>query len=114
MTINELLKALNYIDENSTLNNINLNDYGSDRGNYSDFYIGESVVTMGYTVKDLKDFLVNNVIGKTFCGYKGGKFLMDENTDIVLSSYSCCGFPIDGILVQENGVIIKPLKILYY
>ena len=113
MWIGKLLEILELVDENSVIKNITLNDHGSDRGDYNDFYIGE-FENGKHTVKNLKDLLKYNVIGKTFIGYKGGDFTMDEDTRITLGGYGYSGQDIEGILINENGVSLKVQKILYY
>lgn len=40
--------------------------------------------------------MVDACIGQVFTGYKGGEFLMDENTPIWLANYGSCGLKIMG------------------
>ena len=40
MTIKELLISLELVNDNTIIKNITLDDFGSDRGDYNDFYIG--------------------------------------------------------------------------
>ncbi len=32
-----------------------------------------------------------SALGKTFEGYKGGDFVMNEYTDVYIANYGCCG-----------------------
>lgn len=114
MIIMELLDSLNYLSDDTIIKNIKL-DGSSDRGNYEDFCLQEQESELGtITVKELKDFLINNVIGKTFKGYKGGDFGMDKYSTITLGYPDCGGRNVDGILINSIGVKIKVQKTLYY
>lgn len=108
MTIIELLKSLEVLNEYIVIKNINLNDFGSERGDYTDFYIGRCDDGR-YTVKDLKEFLINNVINKTFRGYR-----VYEYSNIHLGCYGYSGNHIDGIFIDADKVILKERKCLYY
>jgi hypothetical protein len=116
MTINGLIKILKTLPALSKISNIDIKDFGSDRGNYYDFYIGYG--SEDVAVLDLIA-LLERCIGQEFEGYKGGDFLMQEDTAIKLSSYGNSGDDIDGILIScdynDNVVIIlKPTRILRY
>jgi len=115
MTIGELLDTLSFLPNDIYIQNINLKEHGSDRGNYVDFYIGHySSENPHNTVKEFRDFLKDNVIGKEFHGYKGEEFLMDEDSEIRLGWYGDSGEHLDGVVVNENGANLKIQRTLYY
>lgn len=114
MTIGDLLDALSFLNDNVYILNINLKEHGSDRGDYCDFFVGHYEKGDHYTVGEFKEFLRNRVIGREFHGYKGGEFLMDENSTIRLGWYGDSGDHLDGILVDETGATLKVQKVLYY
>lgn len=103
MTIRELIEELNLFKDEAVIKNIDLRDYGSDRGDYSCFYIGLNDVNK-HTVGELRDFLYG-VDGQTFTGYKGGDFLMTLDTPIRLGMYGCCGYDIEGMFINEVGEV---------
>lgn len=118
MTIGEFLECLKTLPPKLEVSNVNLEDYGSDRGDYYEFYIGEGCNSV-CVVKDIIDLIENKVLNKTFTGYKGGDFTMDENSEIRLGMYGCSGSEIGGILLTHDycsGVraIIKPIKTFTY
>lgn len=103
MTIRELIEELNLFEDEAIIKNIDLSDYGSDRGDYSCFYIGHSN-TNKHTVGELRDFLYG-IDGQTFNGYKGGEFTMTLDTPIRLGMYRCCGYDIEGMFINEDGEV---------
>jgi hypothetical protein len=118
MTIGEFIKVLEALPKGMIISNVNLSDYGSDRGDYYNFYLGEST-NKETNVREIIELLKTKVIGKTFTGYKGGDFVMNENTLIKLGAYSCCGSDIDGVLVEYDytrGAVakVKAQQVLYY
>lgn len=52
-------------------------------------------VTAGAMLADAK-----SALGKTFKGYKGGAYKMDEWTDVWLAEYGCCGEGIGPTLLR--------------
>ncbi|OHD25272.1 MAG: hypothetical protein A2Y34_03965 [Spirochaetes bacterium GWC1_27_15] len=115
MTIGELLDTLSFLPDNMYIQNINLKEFGSDRGDYIDFYVGHYRTGNSHnTVKEFKEFLRDRVIGKEFRGYKGGEFLMDEDSEIRLGCYGESGDHLDGVLVNENGANLKVQRTLHY
>lgn len=118
MTIGQFMNVLKVLDKNTIITNVKLSDYGSDRGDYYDFYLGESE-NESTKVGDILDLLTEKVVGKTFYGYKGGEFTMTEETEIRLGAYGSSGYSINGILFKcdyDNIVSaqIKVGKVLYY
>lgn len=68
-----------------------IDDLDSYRGYYRDLAISYLKVPYDKTPK-VKDFLekCKQAVGRTYDGYKGDKFLMDENTPVWIDNYSEC------------------------
>lgn len=117
MYIIEFLEILKSIPENTIIRNVDLKDYGSDRGNYEDFYLGEGI-NQTTTAKDIIAFIEIGVLGREFTGYKGGKFLMEEYSEIRLGTHGMSGYHIDGILFEYDidRVVanVKPIRHMTY
>lgn len=74
------------------------------RGYYSDLAFDE-VVAGTITVGDfLKECM--KALGETFTGYKGGEFLMDEQTPLWVAEYGNCGRAIIGVSHVGGQVIL--------
>lgn len=101
MNIREFIKVLNNIDDNTIIRGIDINNSGSDRGNYYDFCL--SISRKQLTVHELKHFILNNVIGKEFIGYKERYFKMDYDSIIKFGYPDCGGENIVGLIVDERG-----------
>lgn len=86
INLGELLKRLNQENPNNYLS-FGLGYAHSNRGYYDE--IGFEIVE-NVSIKEMK-LLIKDVIGRTFTGYKGGKYTYNENTLINLSSYGNCG-----------------------
>ncbi len=73
------------------------------RGYYSDLAFESD----GFTIT-VKEFLTlcTEALGKTFEGYKGGDFIMTEDTPLWLASYGCTGSAIMGIMETEDGIVL--------
>ena len=125
MTLGKLIEELEKV-ENKELQVIAVNqdnkedilmvDNGVDsyRGYYSDFaieYVYDPDEVCATTVAQLLPVLKNSV-GETFVGYKGGDFLMDENTPVWMANYgSCPGLAVMSVTVDEEAVIFNFKKI---
>ena len=59
----------------------------------------------GTTVQEMLD-AARSAFGKTFHGYKGGEFVMGENTDCWLAPYGTTGIPI--VLPGDDAVYVLP------
>lgn len=103
MTIQELIDELWLLKDDAVVKNVDLRDYGSDRGDYSCFYIGHGEGNAP-TVGELIEFLYL-VDGQTFTGYKGGDFLMTLDTPIRLGMYGCSGYDIEGVFINDNDEV---------
>ena len=101
MTIQELIDELWLFKDDAVIKNVDLSDYGSDRGDYSCFYIGEGEIKK-HTAKEIVEFLYS-IDGQIFTGYKGGEFLMTLDTPIRLGGYGCCGSDIEGVFIDFDG-----------
>ena len=68
------------------------------RGYYSDLAIEPSNEKI-----NVEKFLVilRGSLGKTFMGYKGGDFIMEENTPLWMANYGDCGEAV--VSISENG-----------
>lgn len=113
MIIKNFLKSLDYLSDDVIIKNVAL-EGGSDRSCYGDFCLVEKERNNKVTVKELREFILNEVIGKIFIGYKGGDFRMDKYSTINLGYPHCGGYTIDGILIDEDGITIKKQRVLYY
>lgn len=79
------------------------------RGYYEDLAIGYSETGERMPVKDLIAML-KDAIWKTFEGYKGGDFIMNESTEVLVSSYGSADrtkitgmYSVDDILILQTG-----------
>lgn len=113
MNIGNFLRCLKTFSDDVIIENADISEFGSDRGDYRDFYIrdGNNCRT---TVREIIDLIENEVIGEYFIGYKGGEFTMDESSQIKLGNYGCCGNEIDGFVVSYDylkGVIVYIKKL---
>lgn len=103
MTIRELIGELWLFKDDVVIKNVDLSDYGSDRGDYSCFYIGEREIKK-HTVGEIVGFLYS-IDGQSFTGYKGGEFRMTLDTPIRLGGYGCCGSDIEGVFIDYDGEV---------
>lgn len=74
------------------------------RGYYSDLSFGptDGPVTVGRFLECLK-----NCMGRTFEGYKGGDFVMSDDTPLWAAEYGCTGLAImDAISVGDAVVLV--------
>lgn len=85
MTLGKLIKQLEEMPEDACV--ANLIDPHSYRGYYIDIAFSvDGTTTAANLLKTCR-----SVMGKEFTGYKGGEFLMGENTPVWISSYGVCG-----------------------
>lgn len=86
MTLGKLIAALEAMPEGAEVANIN--NAHSYRGYYSDlaFERDEGTRPAAALLAECKA-----AMGKVFCGYKGGDFVMGELTPVWVSSYGSCG-----------------------
>lgn len=86
MTLGKLIDALEEMPEGSEV--ANLNSAHSYRGYYSDlaFEQGEGTRPAADLLAECK-----SAMGKVFCGYKGGDFVMGALTPVWVAYYGSCG-----------------------
>lgn len=77
------------------------------RGYYSDLAFDDcDKATVGDWLNECR-----GALGKTFEGYKGGDFLMAENTPLWSAQYGCTGRAIMGLTQVDNWTIILTKEI---
>lgn len=98
LTLGELIKFLE--TQPSDLLVEGLGELDSYRGYYRDLAF-EPVATQ----RSVENLLVEcqSAMGKVFKGYKGGDYLMGENTPLWVANYGSCGTRLMG--VDDNGDI---------
>ena len=111
MTINEILKALKSVNNDTpvfvvdTLSVELTGEVMSWRGDYNCLALGYCLYgdsNAFINVGKLKSILQNS-IGKTFIGYKGGEFVMEKNTPVYLDNYGfSTGHYIARVSVSNN------------
>lgn len=72
----------------------------SHRGYHSDIAFEPGTSQAG----ELLDYIEDEVIGETFCGYKGGDFTMDAHTPVWVAEYGGTGLA--ALAVADDGTII--------
>lgn len=114
MFIGDILEKLNEF-ENDKIIKISdgkylINEFGSDRGNYCDMYVGTTSNVdhkeIIKTVMDFKMLLERALEVGTMIGYKGGDYDIDECTDVTLGQYGCSGDSISDIRLIDNTVYV--------
>lgn len=86
MTLGKLIDALEAMPEGAEV--ANLNSAGSYRGYYIDlaFEQGEGTRPAADLLAECKA-----AMGRVFCGYKGGDYVMSALTPVWVANYGCCG-----------------------
>jgi hypothetical protein len=97
-TIKTFIDELKKYPENKMIES--LEQPHSYRGYYSDLSFKRFEGQM--PVKDLLKVLQDDCLNKTFTGYKGGDFYMDEHTPVWIADYGYCGVKIIGIQDDVN------------
>lgn len=92
MTLGELIQALESLPADAKIQGVN--SPHSYRGYYSDlaFEPMEGMATAADLLKDCRGSM-----GVVFTGYKGGEYMMGQNTPVWIAEYGCCGLKIMGI-----------------
>lgn len=100
MTIGKMLKILEtYPKEQRIEKLVSPHSY---RGYYSDLSFEK--VEGEQTVVEFINLLKSECLNKTFVGYKGGDFTMDEHTPLWIAEYSSCGEKITDI--KDGDILI--------
>lgn len=111
ITIGRMLKKLDQFQDDELFEFTNGKyfdgSYGSYRGYYEDLYLGYSDEDQGKnTIGDLKKTLRQALEDKVMFGYKGGDFVIDENTLVWLSTYGRCGDLIVDVIKLNNAIYV--------
>lgn len=95
MKLSELIEKLEKYQQDKVVS-MGFTNPHSYRGNYEQLaFEPKENVSVGEMLRCSKDSL-----NKTFQGYKGGYFKMDENTLVNIAEYGCCGESIGPILMS--------------
>lgn len=97
MTLGKMIKALEAMPVDAMVSMLkNAHSY---RGYYSDIAFepdAKQTCAASALLAECRDAL-----GETFEGYKGGNYLMDEDTPVFVAFYGCCGRKLMGF--AEDG-----------
>lgn len=110
MWIDIILSKLDNVEEDTKIRISDgryiLYEFGSDRGDYYDMYIGSSESRSERTIETVSEFkkLLNKALDtKVMTGYKGGEFVINDTTRVTIGAYGCCGDYISDVRLI-NGV----------
>ncbi len=109
LTLSDAIARLEALDDEAPIQTTEGDGLGrphSYRGYYSDLSLEpqDKSVTVGDLLIALRE-----ARGKTYQGYKGGDFLMDDRTPLWCAHYGCTGLAIMGI-EDRGGVAVVILK----
>ena len=98
MTLGRMIDVLAGMDEKRPVSNL----FGahSYRGYYTDlaFELAPGTRQAGELLAECR-----SVMGKALTGYKGGEFVMGENTPVWVADYGCCGEKL--MAINPDGTI---------
>ena len=97
MTLGKLIKRFGELPAGLMIDSLGPHSY---RGYYCDLALEPYRLASRQTVADTLNML-KDCVGREFEGYKGGEYVMDENTPVWIASYGCCGERIMG--VNDDG-----------
>lgn len=101
MTLGNLIKLLEPFENSNMF--IKEGEFGSYRGYYEDLYL--DVGNEEITVRDFLEYVKNDVLDQEFYAYKGGDYLMTENTRIWLAPYGIStSVALLGITVNDDVI----------
>jgi hypothetical protein len=100
MSIQELYETILHFDQGVTLFSAPSKPH-SYRGYYERLAFEPSIVNS--TIGEFRTMLID-CIGKTFTGYKGGKFTMCKDTIVHLAHCGSTGGEIIGLVAKADGV----------
>jgi hypothetical protein len=111
LTLQALIAALEGVPEDMPVEFSGGNSPGimeSYRGYYADLSIRPTsgVRYAGDLLRVARDSL-----GASFCGYKGGDFVMDSITPLWVADHGCCGDAIVSAAVQDGKLILATKNI---
>lgn len=102
ITLGELRKSLKYLPPSKKIEY--LHSPHSYRGYYDELAFECSSFKQTTVKNTLK--MLDECIGATFEGYKGGKFKMENDTYINVATYGMCGRKIVGINICQDPITI--------
>ena len=101
VTLGELIE---FIDKLPLLTNVKFSNgsYPSSVDSYRGYYSDLAIEPSNEKI-NVEKFLVmlKDSLGKTFEGYKGGDYVMEENTPLWMANYGDCGEAV--VSVSEDG-----------
>ncbi|MGV2640229.1 hypothetical protein GNF86_02070 [Clostridium perfringens] len=119
MMLGDILEELDKFEENTKVKisdgSYIRDEFGSDRGDYYDMYIGRSENKDKInTIKELKDLFYKALKKGVMTGYKGGEFDIDDSTFVRIGCYGCSGDLITNIVEREEIVYLvfeRPMEV---
>lgn len=104
MNIGQILKQLDtLIDANNNLTIEGVSrEFCSYRGYYQHLAMAESVGRQMAAVAFYN--VLSNQLGKTFQGYKGGDYVMEEDCLLFVAEYGKTGQQVGGVAVNDEGI----------
>lgn len=117
MYIEEILEKLNNFEDDKKIKISDgtyiKNEFGSDRGDYYDMYIGYTKNIDDktiQTVKEFKDLIYRALKQEVMMGYKGGEFNITEHTNVTIGEFGYSGEYIDDIREKDGIVYLVYVK----
>lgn len=106
LTLGKLIKSLGAADAGMP---VAFRDGGSPtephsyRGYYSDMAIENTAEPIS-----AGNFLLvcQAALGQTFEGYKGGDYVMGEDTPLWMAAYGCCGEAITDVEIKDGAIVL--------
>lgn len=103
MTLGKLIDRLKSLPQDLMISG--LGDLSSYRGYYED--LAFEPLDVEIPVSELLNECMG-AMGRTYYGYKGGEYLMGENTPLWIAEYGCCGVRLMGI--TDKGEIVTAVE----
>ena len=109
MNIKNLLKALRKFDSDTIISGVST-EFRSYRGYYEHLAMSPNVEYMPVEVfcQALED-----QIGKTFTGFKGGEYTVHESTELFVASYERTGEGVIGVRLDDGELTLTTEKDRY-
>lgn len=103
MTLGKLIGALEGLGGDRLLTGFG--DPHSYRGYYDDLSFAPTLVRR--TAGDLLNVVRSDCMGRTFTGYKGGEFMMGENTPVWIAEWGATGERLMGLDTESK--VVRPI-----
>jgi hypothetical protein len=100
LTLGKFIDLLRTLPQDRTIAGIGSPD--SYRGYYDDLAFRPTSEVR--TVADVLNMLLVECMGRTFCGYKGGDYLMGEHTPLWIAEYGDCGDKLVALNVDASPI----------